>query len=214
MGIISEKDREQLIKIFKPLVNDVRIVMFTQEFECEYCKVTRELIEEVSGLSDKISLEVHDFVKEADLAKNYGVDKIPATLLLGDRDYGIRFYGVPAGYEFTTFIEDVINVSRRDPGLPKEVLDLLTSVDRPVHIQVMISPTCPYCARAVRTAHRFAMANGYIRGDMIGITEFPYLAIKYSVQGVPKIIINEKYSVVGDIPETEFAQAVLKAIEK
>jgi glutaredoxin-like protein len=141
MGLLAEKDREQLIKIFKPIVNNVRIVMFTQEFECEFCKVTRELLEEVSGLSDKIFLDVHDFVKEADLAKNYGVDKIPATLLLGDRDYGIRFYGVPAGYEFSTLIEDVIDVGSREPGLSKEVLDLLFRVDRPVHIQVMISPT-------------------------------------------------------------------------
>ncbi len=141
MGIISEKDREQLIKILKSIPNDVRIVMFTQEFECEYCKITRELLEEVSGLSDKISLEVHDFVREADLAKNYGVDKIPSFALLGDHDYGIRFYGVPAGYEFSTLIEDIIDVSRRNPNLPEEVLSDLSRVDRPVHIQVMISPT-------------------------------------------------------------------------
>jgi glutaredoxin-like protein len=214
MGILAEKDREQLIKIFKSLVNDVRIVMFTQEFECEYCKVTRELLEEVSGLSDKISLEVHEFVKEAELAKNHGVDKIPATLLLGDRDYGIRFYGVPTGYEFSSLVEDIIDVSHRNPGLPNEVLTQLSKVNQPVHIQVIISPTCPYCARAVRTAHRFAMANDYITGDMVEASEFPYLSVKYNVQGVPKIIINEEHSIVGSIPEIEFAQAVLKAIGK
>lgn len=115
--------------------------MFTQEFECDYCKITRELLEEVSGLSEKIFFEVHDFVKEADLAKNYGLNKIPATILLGDRDYGIRFYGVPAGYEFTSFVEDIIDVSRRDAGLSKEVLTELSRIDQPVHIQVMISPT-------------------------------------------------------------------------
>jgi len=141
VGIISEKDREQLIKILKSIPNDVRMVMFTQEFECEYCKVTRELLEEVSGLSDKISLEVYDFVREADLAKNYGVDKIPAFALLGDRDYGIRFYGVPAGYEFSTLIEDIIDVSRRNPNLSRDVLSDLSRLDKPVHIQVIISPS-------------------------------------------------------------------------
>lgn len=214
MGILAEKDREQLIKIFKPIVNDVRIVMFTQEFECEYCKVTRELLEAVSEISDKISLEVHDFVREAGLAKNYGVDKIPAFALLGDHDYGIRFYGVPTGYEFSSLVEDIIDVSRRDPGLPNEVLTQLSRVNQPVHIQVMISPTCPYCARAVRTAHRFAMANDYITGDMVEVSEFPHLAVKYNVQGVPKIIINEEHSIVGTMPEIELAQAVLKAIGK
>ena len=141
MGIIAEKDREHLINIFKSLVSDVRIITFTQEFECDYCKMTRELLQEVSELSEKISLEVHDFVKERDLARVYGVDKIPATILLGDHDYGIRFYGVPAGYEFTAFIEDIIDASRRDPGLPKEVLAVLSNVDQPVHIQVLISLT-------------------------------------------------------------------------
>lgn len=141
MGIIKEKNREQLIKLLKPLVNKVNVIMFTQEFECDFCRVTREILEELSGLSDKILFEVHDFVKEADLAKSYGVDKIPATVLIGDRDYGIRFYGVPAGYEFTTLIEDIIDVSRRDPGLSEDILKELSKIDRPVHIQVMISPT-------------------------------------------------------------------------
>jgi glutaredoxin-like protein len=141
MGALSEKDSEQLTKILKPMASEVRIVMFTQEFECDYCKITRELLEELSGLADKISLEIHDFVKEADLAKSYGLDKIPATILLGDRDYGIRFYGVPAGYEFTTLVGDIINISRRDPGLPKDVLDEISKIDKPVHIKIFISPT-------------------------------------------------------------------------
>jgi len=141
MGALSEKDSEQLKKILKPMAGAVRIVMFTQEFECDYCKITRELLEELSGLADKISLETHDFVKEADLAKSYGLDKIPATILLGDRDYGIGFYGVPAGYEFTTLVEDIINISHRDPGLPKDVLDELSKIDKPVHIKIFISPT-------------------------------------------------------------------------
>jgi alkyl hydroperoxide reductase subunit AhpF len=103
--------------------------------------MTRGLLEEVAALSEKISLEAYDFVKEADLAKKYGIDKIPATALLGDRDYGIRFYGVPAGYEFTSLIEDIIDVSKRDSGLPKELLDELSKIDKPVHIQILISPT-------------------------------------------------------------------------
>jgi glutaredoxin-like protein len=141
MAIISEKDQKKLTDIFKSLANDVKMIMFTQEFECEHCKMARGLLDEVAALSEKINLEAHDFVKEADLAKKYGIDKIPATILLGDRDYGIRFYGVPAGYEFTSLIEDIIDVSKRDAGLPKELLNELSKVDKPVHIQILISPT-------------------------------------------------------------------------
>jgi glutaredoxin-like protein len=141
MAIISEKDQKKLKDVFKSLSHDVKMLMFTQEFECEHCKMTRSLLEEVAALSEKIYLEAHDFVKEADLAKKYGIDKIPATILLGDRDYGIRFYGVPAGYEFTSLIEDIIDISKRDASLPKEILNELSKVDKPVHIKVLISPT-------------------------------------------------------------------------
>jgi glutaredoxin-like protein len=141
MAIISEKDQKKLKDVFKSLSNDVKMLMFTQEFECEHCKMTRGLLEEVAALSEKIYLEAHDFVKEADLAKKYGIDKIPATILLGDHDYGIRFYGVPSGYEFTSLIEDIIDISKRDAGLPKDLLNELSKVDKPVHIKVLISPT-------------------------------------------------------------------------
>jgi glutaredoxin-like protein len=141
MGVLKEKDRGKLINVFKEIEKDVKIVMFTQEIECQHCEMTRNMLEEVSDLSDKLSLEVHDFVAEADLARKHGVDKIPAIVLLGDRDYGIRFYGVPAGYEFNALIEDIMDVGKRDPKLSEEVMTELAKVDRPVHLQVFISPT-------------------------------------------------------------------------
>lgn len=141
MGILKEKDKEKVANIFKGIEKDVKIVMFTQEMECQHCEMTRMMLEEVSSLSDKVIFEVHDFVAEADLAKKYRVDKIPATVLLGDKHYGIHFYGVPAGYEFNVLIEDIMDVGKRDPGLSKEVMAELDKIDRPVHMQVLISPT-------------------------------------------------------------------------
>jgi len=141
MGALKEKDKEKVANIFKGIEKDVKIVMFTQEMECQHCEMTRTMLEEVSGLSDKVIFEVHDFVAEADLAKKYRVDKIPATVLLGDKDYGIHFYGVPAGYEFNVLIEDIMDVGKRDPGLSKEVMAELDKIDKPVHMQVLISPT-------------------------------------------------------------------------
>ena len=141
MGMLKEKDRKKLIEVFEKIEKDVKIVMFTQETECPHCEMTRTMLEEVSGLSDKLSLEVHDFVADKDLADKYGVDKIPATVLIGDKDYGIRFYGVPAGYEFTVLIEEIREVGRRDPGLSKEAMAELDKVDSPVHLQVLISST-------------------------------------------------------------------------
>jgi len=212
--MIQEKDRKQIITIFKALQNEVKIITFTQEFECEFCRMTRELVQEIKGLSEKISIEIYDFVKDAEIVKKYNIDKIPATVILGERDYGIRFYGVPAGYEFTSLIEDIVDASRREPSLQKDVLAELAKVDQPVHIQVLTSPTCPYCALAVRTAHRFAMANDHIVSDMVELTEFPHLAVKYNVQSFPKIVINEDHFLPGLPTEIDFVHAILDAIGK
>jgi glutaredoxin-like protein len=212
--MLKDDDRQKVTEFFQAVEQPVKIVMFTQEFECEYCTMTRELVEELAELSDKLSVEVYDFVKDEALAKEYKIDKIPAVILLGDKDYGIRFYGVPAGYEFMTIIEDIIDVSKRDHGLPANIIAELAKVDQPVHMQAMVSPTCPYCPRAVRTAHKFAMASDFITGDMVEVSEFPYIAMKYNVQGVPNTIINEEHSLVGGQPESEFLKVVLHAIGK
>ena len=139
--IIQEKDKKEIQTVFERLEQPVTLVYFTQEHACQYCRETHQLVDELTALSDKLSLEVYDFAKDEETVKAYGIDKIPALVLLGDKDYGIRFYGIPAGYEFATLLEDIVDVSRRDHGLSPEVLALLEQVDQPVHMQAMITPT-------------------------------------------------------------------------
>lgn len=214
MGFLKDEDKEKLKEIFKVLQDDVKLIMFTQEHECEFCKITREILEETTSLSDKITLEVFDFVADAELAKSYGVDKIPAIVLRRSKDHGIRFFGIPSGYEFTTLIEDIIDVSRNEPELTPETMEALSPVNYPVHIQVFVSPTCPYCPAAVRTAHKLALAFDNIQSDMVETSEFPHLVNKYDVQGVPAIIINENTQLVGAQPEEQFVKAILEGAEK
>ena len=213
MPKISKKDQDYLKKEFIKIVKPVKLVYFTQAFECQYCELTRELLTELSDLSEKIKLEIYDFVKDKEKVDHYKIDKIPAIVVEGEKDYGIRYFGVPAGYEFTTFIEDVISVSRRDSDLPEDVLSALARIQKPVHIQVLVSLTCPYCAHAVRTAHRFAIASDQVSADMVELSEFPHISVKYEVQGVPKVIINEQHSFTGSKKEGDFADFILKALE-
>lgn len=213
MAFLESKQLEELKGVFTGLVEPVEIVMFTQEFECQHCKMTREMLEEIGNLSDKITVTIKDLVTDAEEAKRYGVDKVPAILILGDKDYGIRFYGVPAGYEFTPLINDIINISKRDHGISDEIMAELNKVDKPVHLQIMISTTCPYCPPAVSTAHAFAMANENITADMVETSEFPHLVNRYNVNGVPHTVINEKESVVGAVPQKELVQKILNVIK-
>jgi glutaredoxin-like protein len=145
----------------------VELLYFSQTIACNYCKETEQILQEVAALSDKITVTVKNFVTDKDVAEQYGIDKIPATVVRGAKDYGIRYYGIPSGYEFTSLIEDVVAVSNDDAGLSDETLAALAAIEEPVHIQVFVTPTCPYCPGAVRMAHSMAMASDKIRADMV-----------------------------------------------
>ncbi len=212
MGLVSKEHKQQLKEEFeKNLKNDVRILVFTQEIECPFCKQARELAEEVGAFSNKIKVEVYAFVKDSEKAKEYQIDKVPAIAVLGKKDYGIRFYGLAYGYEFRPFTESIINVSRGATNLSEETKKKLASIEKPVHIQVFVSLTCPYCPLVTSLAHQFAMESDLVRADMVDTGEFPHLVQKYNVMGVPKTVINEKTEFVGAVPEELFVQQVVVA---
>ncbi len=141
MAYLQEKDRKAIQERLKGLSNPVRLVYFTQELECQFCRETRQLLEELAPLSDKLKLEVYNFQLDKARAEEFKIDKIPAIAILGEKDYGIRFYGIPAGYEFATLLDDIIAVSRRDFGLNEKTREKLKTVNKPLHIQVFVTPT-------------------------------------------------------------------------
>ncbi|MEM3697044.1 MAG: thioredoxin family protein [Candidatus Bathyarchaeia archaeon] len=212
MSLIPEEHKEHIkAELQEKMENPVKIVMFTQEVECQFCAQTRQLINELAALNDKIRVEIYDFLVDADKAKRYGVDKVPALVIMGEKDYGIRFYGLPYGYEFQTLLESIINVSRGRTDLSEETKNKLKEIKAPVHIQVFVTLTCPYCPMVASTAQKFAIENDLIRADVVDISEFPHLALKYAVMGTPKTVINEKVEFVGAFPEDLFLEHVLLA---
>lgn len=212
MGLIPKGQKQQLKEEFeKNLRDEVRILVFTQETECPFCKQARELAEEVGAVSTKIKVEVYDFVKDSEKAEEYQIDKVPAIAVLGKKDYGIRFYGLAYGYEFKPFTESIINVSRGATNLSEETKKKLASIEKPVQIQVFVSLTCPYCPLVTSLAHQFAVESDLVRADMVDVGEFPHLGQKYNIMGVPKTVINEKTEFVGAVSEELFVQQVVVA---
>jgi len=211
MTLIPEQHKGHLRQELASLQDPVRIIVFTQEMECQFCRETRELAQEVAQLSDKISVEVYDFLKDPKKVSEYEIDKVPAMAVVGKGDCGLRYYGIPAGYEFGTFIKDLRMVSKGATELSERSRTKLASVVEPVHIQVFVTPTCPYCPMAVSLAHQFAIENLHVKADMIDVTEFPHLGQKYAVMGVPKVVINERVEFTGLLPEDQFLQHVIVA---
>ncbi len=206
MPLLKDKDRDYLTEQFKTLPAPVKLIVFTQEFECHYCAETRQIAEELAALSDDLTLEVYDFLADKEIAEQYQVDKIPATIVMRagqqPKDYGIRYYGIPSGYEFSSLIEDIKLVASGESGLSAQTREWAAELEEPVHLQVFVTPTCPYCPQAVILAHQLAMESDHIRADMVEATEFPDLSMKYQVMGVPRTVINETIHLEGAAPES------------
>ena len=213
MPLLNDEVKQQVREQLADLQSPVRLLMFTQEFECQFCAETRQLVEEVAELSEQLEADIYDFVEDKELAEKYGVDKIPAVAVVGEEhDYGIRFYGIPSGYEFTSLLEAVRRVASGDAGLTDETERFLSQLSEPVHLQVFVTPTCPYCPQAVVLAHQMALASPEVRADMVEAQEFPHLSNRYQVMGVPRTVINESTFVEGAPPEALVLQRLQESL--
>jgi len=208
MKLLNADTQKEVQSILQEMKDPVKMILFVKNEDCIYCKETQQLLEEVKELNDKISLEVYniDFAKEK--AEYYNIDKAPAIILENDSDFGIRFYGIPSGYEFGTLLQDLIYISKKETELSPSTKDFIKKINKPLHIQVFVTPTCPYCPRAVLMAHQMALESEFITADMIEATEFPDLANKYRVYGVPKIVVNEVVQIEGAVPESTFINKI------
>jgi len=225
MELLNQDVRDATRQKFEAeLSGPVTIHFFTQEpsllitserlagQECLFCRETRQLLTEVAALSDKIALQVHDFKAEKTEADAMGVDKIPAAVITGSGPAtGVRFYGIPSGYEYMSLVEAIIDASKGVSGLSETTKAALKELKKDVRIQVFVTPTCPYCTVAVRLAHQMALESPRITAEMVEATEFPHLTQKYAVFGVPKTIMNETVTVDGAVPEGVFLEHVRQA---
>lgn len=209
MSLLQEKDIEHIKTMFAGLEKEITLTYFTQEIECQYCAETHQILEELSALSEKINLKVYDFVSDKAMIEKYQIDKIPATVIESDKDLGIRFYGIPSGYEFSSLLEDILDLSKGDSGLSEESKSLLKVIEQPLRLQVFVTPTCPHCPQAVRLAHKIAMENEFVTADMVEATEFPHLSMKYNVRGVPRTMVGEDLPIEGGLPEKVFIEKIV-----
>ncbi len=142
MALLEEEVQAQLKQEFTKLVNPVRLVVFSQALADPESEQVRRLVEELAVLDSRLSVEPLNFVLEKERADALGVARTPAVAILGaDKDYGIRFYGSPNGYEFGTLVDAILDVSRGESGLSPETKEALAGLERPVHIQVFSTPT-------------------------------------------------------------------------
>ncbi len=225
MPLLGEQEQQIVKERLGNLTRDVEMVLFTDSSTviapgkepCIYCKETEQLLREIEPLSDKVHLVVYDLATEEgkQKAEEMKVEAAPTIILRekGSDAVNIRYRGIPAGYEFASLLEDIEMIGRDGHGLPDEVVKELNELPQDVILQVFVTPTCPYCPQAVRTSHRFAYASPKVMGEMIEAQEFPALADKYHIHGVPDTVINHgAQRILGAQPVSAFLDAIKKAV--
>lgn len=217
MPFIDEHLKSELSELFsKELKNEVKIWLFTSKHKevCQYCDEVVELVTELSSLTNRFKIFTYDIDEHPTEAKVLGVDKVPAILINGSMSRGIYYYGIPTGYEFNSLVDDLIDVSNGKSKLSENAKAAVRKIDKKVDIKVFVTPTCPYCPRAVRMAHQIALENSNVKASMIEATEFRELSEMYGVMSVPKVVINDTVSFEGALPEKEFINYINKALNK
>ena len=144
--LLNEQTVSQIKDAFKQMKEPVQILFFGSDDNCDYCADTRQLLEEVVATDDRLGLSVYDLQANADVASKFNMDKAPGIVIAaknGDEivDFGIQYSGIPSGHEFGTIINDIILVSGRDSGLSAEAREFLKHLEKPLYMQVFVTPT-------------------------------------------------------------------------
>ncbi|MBM3909266.1 MAG: thioredoxin family protein [Firmicutes bacterium] len=206
--------RKQITQILEQMVRPITIKLFVDEKGCQTCNETKQLLTEFKETSKKISLEILDKNQNPKEAEKYGITLLPSFVVLNDLgEYkGVKFNGIPAGHEINSFISALIEMSGHPLKIPQVALDRIAKINKPVNIKVFVTLSCPHCPGAVQNAHRLAMLNPNIKAEMIEANTFPGISQQYNVSGVPKIIINEKYELLGNQPLEAFLNEIEKSL--
>ena len=141
MPILSPSDAARVREMLADMPNPVRLVFFTQSLNCETCEPTKQILGELAELSSQITVQEHNLLLEGDLAASFGVDRAPAIAVVGAQDYGVRFLGIPSGYEFMSLLDAIQLVSAGDSGLSEGSRAMLASLQSPLALQVFVTPT-------------------------------------------------------------------------
>ncbi|WP_367356955.1 thioredoxin family protein [Mesotoga sp.] len=211
--LLPDNITKQVKEIFSNMEGSVKALLFKSEKNCDYCSTAEQMLQELSELEAKISYEVHEL--DSEMADKYSVELAPSIILLtpdGD-DKGVRFLGIPAGHEFGSLLQNIVSFSKGAiPELSEESIKKIETISSPVDIKVFVTTTCPYCPKAVLTAHNIAMVNENVTAYMVEANDFQELSKKYGVSSVPQIVINDKVTFVGAYPEGQFVDQVMKAV--
>ena len=219
--MIPLKDQEAIkAKFAAEMAAPVKIDYFTKRESkleapgvkpCAFCKPTQNMLQELSALSDLVSLRVHQFEDDPEEKATFGVERVPGIVLRGPGPGFFKYYGMPGGTEFPAFVESLVDLSRWETLLLPDSVKALSELKSDVSVRVFVTPTCPYCPQMARAAFLMGIVSEHVKAEVIEVNEFPDLAERYKVEAVPLTVINDQISIPGALPEPALVEQVVKA---
>lgn len=197
-------------KFSRELASRVRIDFFTQKETsllvpgrqpCQQCKPTRQMLEELAALTDRIRLHQHIFEEDKQAVTQYRVERIPAIVLHGGDGHWLKYYGLPGGYELVTLVETIVDISRGIKYLSDDIRRRLRNLGGDVRIQVFATPACPHSPQMARLAYHVALESPRIAAEVIEVEEFPELSQRYQVSAVPTTLVGDKVRFSGAVSD-------------
>ena len=210
MAIFNEETRIQLIDLIGELPEKVNIILFTKEENCRTCKDTQQYMTEFAELNDNLNLTVYNFDNESEKVNELNIERVPAIVILDkeNTNRGVKFYGIPAGYEIHSLMASVKEAAGVIKDTGDDIEQRISNIKKRINIKVFVTPQCPHCPGAVITGHKIAFQNKNVVCEMIESSAFPDQAKKYEVRGVPKIVINETHEFTGNQPMSKFLEVI------
>lgn len=224
--LLSEEEIKEISEIFSDKMEQpVKVTLFHKDsryrgngnglpYDERYCRQAETLVGSICSLTEKITYRACDVADEAELARKYGVARLPAILIVSHNDYGIRHYGVPSGYDFAAFLNSLLEVSHGVSELGEKTRARIRALKSRVNIKVFVSPSCPFCPIATHFANQFALESNLIFCESINTSYFPELAEQYNVRALPTVIINETERFVGLTTESQFMEHIQNSLKR
>ncbi len=208
MPVLDGVTAGRLREIFAAMDGRARILYFRAGEGYEYSRELDELLREISELSSG-KVEVRAYEPGSGESRALSIPLLPALVLHGREEYNVRYFGLPLGYEFGVLVDAIRGVASGRAEMSPRARSAIESIRVPVRVVVFVTPSCPYCTWMARAAHKFAIANRMVVGDVVEVSEFPELAERYEVYAVPKVVVEvegaERDRIEGAMPEDRFA---------
>jgi glutaredoxin-like protein len=223
MPVIPEREQRIIQERFAAeLAGRVRIDYFTQHrspivvpgrAECRHCEEVGQALVEVAALHSRMALTAHDFAEGQADAEKLGVKRVPCTVIRGQANRALRYYGLPGGHQFANLIETIIMSSRADVTIGHDALVALKKLREAVRVSVFVTPACEYSAVVANMAFRMALSQANVKAEVVEIGEFPELVQRFAVTATPTTVIDGRTSIRGLIDETELATQIVRSVE-